>query len=174
TSANAAYSETDGWVVQLKFSSEGAQAFADATTELAASGDPISIWLDDENISTASVDEAITGGEAIIKGSFDQESAATLANQINSGALPFALSAESYSTISPTLGARSLEVMVMAGVIAFALVALLMIVRYRLPGTVAAFSLLGQVCATLAVVSGYFTVFPGSTLTLPGIAGIIL
>ena len=174
TSANAAYSETDGWVVQLKFSSEGAQAFADATTELASSGDPISIWLDDENISTASVDEAITGGEAIIKGNFDQDSAAMLANQINSGALPFALSAESYSTISPTLGARSLEVMVLAGIVAFVLVALLMILCYRLPGTVAAFSLLGQVCATLAVVSGYFAVFPGSTLTLPGIAGIIL
>ncbi len=174
TSANAAYSETEGWVVQLHFNSEGAQAFADATTELAASGGTISIWLDDENISTATVESAITGGEAIIRGSFDQESAATLANQINSGALPFALSAESYSTISPTLGARSLDVMVLAGIVAFVLVALLMIVRYRLPGTVAAFSLLGQVCATLAVVSGYLSIFPGSTLTLPGIAGIIL
>ena len=174
TSANAAYSETEGWVVQLHFDSEGAQAFADATTELAADNGTISIWLDDENISTATVESAITGGEAIIRGSFDQESAATLANQINSGALPFALSAESYSTISPTLGARSLEVMVLAGIVAFALVAVLMILRYRLPGTVAVLSLLGQVCATLAVVSGYFSVFPGSTLTLPGIAGIIL
>ena len=174
TSANAAYSETEGWVVQLKFSSEGAAAFADATTELSSSGDPISIWLDDESISTATVEEPITTGEAIIKGNFDQESAATLANQINSGALPFALSAESYSTISPSLGARSLEVMVLAGVVAFVIVALLMIVRYRLPGTVATISLLGQVCATLAVVSGYLNVFPGSTLTLPGIAGIIL
>ena len=64
--------------------------------------------------------------------------------------------------------------MVLAGIVAFVLVALLMILCYRLPGTVAAFSLLGQVCATLAVVSGYFAVFPGSTLTLPGIAGIIL
>ena len=49
-----------------------------------------------------------------------------------------------------------------------------MIVRYRLPGTIAVISLMGQAAATLAVVSGYFTVFPGSTLTLPGIAGIIL
>ena len=95
TSANAAYSETEGGVVQLHFDSEGAQAFADATTELAADNGTISIWLDDENISTATVESAITGGEAIIRGSFDQESAATLANQINSGALPFALSAES-------------------------------------------------------------------------------
>ena len=174
TSANAAYNETEGWVVQLKFNSAGAAAFADATTEQAANKGTISIWLDDENISTATVDEAITGGEAIIKGNFDQDSASTLANQINSGALPFALSAESYSTISPSLGAKSLEVMVLAGIIAFALVAVMMIVRYRLPGTIATISLFGQVAATLAVVSGYFTVFPGSTLTLPGIAGIIL
>ena len=174
TSANAAYNETEGWVVQLKFNSAGAAAFADATTELAANNGTISIWLDDENISTATVNEAITGGEAIIKGKFDQDSASTLANQINSGALPFALSAESYSTISPSLGAKSLEVMVLAGIIAFALVAVMMIVRYRLPGTIATISLFGQVAATLAVVSGYFTVFPGSTLTLPGIAGIIL
>ena len=174
TSANAAYNETEGWVVQLKFNSAGAAAFADATTEQAANNGTISMWLDDENISTAKVDEAITGGEAIIKGNFDQDSASTLANQINSGALPFALSAESYSTISPSLGAKSLEVMVLAGIIAFALVAVMMIVRYRLPGTIATISLFGQVVATLAVVSGYFTVFPGSTLTLPGIAGIIL
>ncbi len=174
TSANAAYNETEGWVVQLKFNSAGAAAFADATTEQAANNGTISIWLDDENISTATVNEAITGGEAIIKGNFDQDSASTLANQINSGALPFALSAESYSTISPSLGAKSLEVMVLAGIIAFALVAVMMIVRYRLPGTIATISLFGQVVATLAVVSGYFTVFPGSTLTLPGIAGIIL
>ena len=173
-SANAAYNETEGWVVQLKFNSNGASAFASATTELAANKGTISIWLDDNNISTATVNEAITGGEAIIKGNFDQDSASTLANQINSGSLPFALSAESYSTISPSLGAKSLDVMVQAGIIAFILVAIMMICRYRLPGTIAVISLLGQVAATLAVVSGYFTVFPGSTLTLPGIAGIIL
>ena len=173
-SASAAYNETEGWVVQLKFNSAGASAFATATTELAASNGTISIWLDDNNLSTATVNEAITGGEAIIKGNFDQDSASTLANQINSGSLPFALSAESYSTISPSLGAKSLDVMVQAGIIAFILVAILMIVRYRLPGTIAVISLMGQAAATLAVVSGYFTVFPGSTLTLPGIAGIIL
>ena len=173
-SASAAYNETEGWVVQLKFNSAGASAFATATTELAASNGTISIWLDDNNISTATVNEAITGGEAIIKGNFDQDSASTLANQINSGSLPFALSAESYSTISPSLGAKSLDVMVQAGIIAFILVAILMIVRYRLPGTIAVISLMGQAAATLAVVSGYFTVFPGSTLTLPGIAAIAL
>lgn len=174
TSATVGYNETEGWVVQLRFSSQGSAAFADATTELAGGSTPISIWLDDKSISVATVNEAITNGEAIIKGNFTQESASSLANQINSGSLPFALSAESYSTISPTLGAKSLEVMVLAGIIAFILVAVLMIARYRLPGTIAVISLAGQVAATLAVVSGYFPAFSGSTLTLPGIAGIIL
>ena len=174
TSATVGYNETEGWVVQLRFSTEGSAAFADATTELAGGSTPISIWLDDKSISVATVNEAITNGEAIIKGNFTQESASSLANQINSGSLPFALSAESYSTISPTLGAKSLEVMVLAGIIAFIIVAVLMIARYRLPGTIAVISLAGQVAATLAVVSGYFPVFNGSTLTLPGIAGIIL
>ena len=174
TSATVGYNETEGWVVQLRFSTQGSAAFADATTELAGGNTPISIWLDDESISVATVNEAITNGEAIIKGNFTQDSASSLANQINSGSLPFALSAESYSTISPTLGAKSLEVMVLAGIIAFIIVAVLMIARYRLPGTIAVISLAGQVAATLAVVSGYFPVFNGSTLTLPGIAGIIL
>ena len=174
TSATVGYNETEGWVVQLRFSTQGAAAFADATTELAGGSTPISIWLDDESISVATVNEAITNGEAIIKGNFTQDSASSLANQINSGSLPFALSAESYSTISPTLGAKSLEVMVLAGIIAFIIVAVLMIARYRLPGTIAVISLAGQVAATLAVVSGYFPAFSGSTLTLPGIAGIIL
>ena len=173
-SANAAYNETEGWVVQLKFNSNGASAFASATTELAANKGTISIWLDDNNISTATVNEAITGGEAIIKGKFDQDSASTLANQINSGSLPFALSAESYSTISPSLGENSLSAMVLAGVIAFALIVVLMTALYRLPGFLACIALAGQVAATLAFVSGYFPVFESFTLTLPGIAGIIL
>lgn len=174
TAATAGYDQENGYVVQLEFSTEGAEKFAEATTELAESGGYISIWLDDENISTASVNSAITDGRAVIEGSFTLDEVTTLANQINSGSLPFALSAESFSTISPTLGSKSLEVMVLAGVIAFAIIAVLMILRYRLPGVIAVFSLFGQVAATLAVVSGYFPVFNGSTLTLPGIAGIIL
>lgn len=173
--ASAGYDASFGYVVQLEFTSAGASAFAAATTELAGeSNGTISIWVDDVAVSTASVEEAITDGSAIIRGNFTQDEVSTLANQINSGALPFALSAESYSTISPTLGARSLEVMVLAGVLAFIAIAIMMIVRYRLPGTIATLSLFGQVTATLAVVSGYLTIFPGSTLTLPGIAGIIL
>ena len=160
--------------VSLELNEEGAKAFADATSRLSAEGGSISIWLDEENISVASVNEAITDGKAIISGSFDQESATTLANQINSGALPFALSAESYSTISPSLGGQSLKAMVLAGCLAFAFIFLFMTLAYRLPGFVASIALLGQVAGTLAAISGYFGVFNSFTLTLPGIAGIIL
>ena len=97
-----------------------------------------------------------------------------MARQINSGSLPFALTVDSYSTISPSLGENSLSAMVLAGVIAFALIMVLMTALYRLPGFLACIALAGQVAATLAFVSGYFPVFGSFTLTLPGIAGIIL
>ena len=177
-SASAGYqqvnSTTPEYLVQLTFSDEGKSAFAAATTELAGTGTPISIWLDDECISVANVETAITDGRAVITGNFTQDEVVTLARQINSGALPFALSAESYSTLSPVLGAGSLDAMVLAGVIAFVLIFLFMTLVYRLPGFIASIALLGQVAATLAAVSGYFGVFNSFTLTLPGIAGIIL
>ena len=173
-SAMAGYDQSEGYVVQLDFNDSGAQKFADATTELAPDSGTISIWLDDECISVANVETAITDGRAVITGNFTQDEVVTLARQINSGALPFALSAESYSTLSPVLGAGSLDAMVLAGVIAFVLIFLFMTLVYRLPGFIASIALLGQVAATLAAVSGYFGVFSGSTLTLPGIAGIIL
>ena len=142
------------------------------------SGGTISIWLDDENVSTATVNAAITDGEAIITSSasnpFTQDAVVKMARQINSGALPFALTVDSYSTVSPSLGENSLSAMVLAGVIAFALIVVFMTVLYRLPGFLACIALAGQVAATLAFVSGYFPVFESFTLTLPGIAGIIL
>lgn len=182
-SASAGYGPVNGstaseYFVSLEFTSEGAAAFAEATTRLASSKGTISIWLDDQNVSTATVNTAITDGSAIITASasdpFTQEAVVTMARQINSGALPFALSVDSYSTVSPSLGENSLEAMVLAGVIAFVLIFVLMTVLYRLPGFLAGIALLGQVAGTLAFVSGYFSVFPSFTLTLPGIAGIIL
>ena len=166
------------YYVSLKFTDEGAKAFGKATTRLAASNGTISIWLDDENVSTATVNAAITDGEAIITSSasnpFTQDAVVKMARQINSGALPFALKVDSYSTVSPSLGENSLSAMVLAGVIAFALIVVFMTVLYRLPGFLACIALAGQVAATLAFVSGYFPVFESFTLTLPGIAGIIL
>ena len=163
------------YYVALEFDAEGAEAFGEATTRLYQEGGSISIWLDDENISVAAVNAAITDGRAVITGSgFDREAVVTLARQINSGALPFALTVDSYSTISPSLGENSLEAMVYAGVIAFAVIFAIMAFMYRLPGVLACVGLLGQVAATLAFVSGYFPVFNSFTLTLPGIAGVIL
>ena len=166
------------YFVSLKFTDDGAKAFGDATTKLAASGGTISIWLDDENVSTATVNTAITDGSAIITSSasnpFTQEQVVKMARQINSGALPFALTVDSYSTVSPSLGENSLSAMVLAGLIAYALIVVLMTLLYRLPGFLACIALAGQVAATLAFVSGYFPVFESFTLTLPGIAGIIL
>ena len=181
-SAAAQYGPVNGssseYYVALKFTDEGAKAFGDATTRLYQNGGSISIWLDDENVSTASVNAAITDGSAIITSSaanpFTQEDVVKMARQINSGSLPFALSVDSYSTISPSLGENSLSAMVLAGVIAFALILVLMTALYRLPGFLACIALAGQVAATLAFVSGYFPVFESFTLTLPGIAGIIL
>ncbi len=181
-SAAAQYGQVSGstseYYVVLKFTDEGAKAFGDATTKLYSSNGSISIWLDDENVSTATVNAAITDGSAIITSSasnpFTQEDVVKMARQINSGSLPFALSVDSYSTISPSLGENSLSAMVLAGVIAFALIVVLMTFLYRLPGFLACIALAGQVAATLAFVSGYFPVFESFTLTLPGIAGIIL
>lgn len=162
------------YYVQLELEDSGKTKFAEATTELAQENGQISIWMDDEMFSAPYVNTAITDGVATISGSFTQESAIKLADKINSGALPFALSADSYSTISPTLGTQSLEAMLLAGIIAFALVALYMILNYRLPGAIASLALLGQSAATLACISGYLPIFNSFTLTLPGIAGIIL
>ena len=166
------------YFVSLKFTDDGAKAFGDATTKLAASGGTISIWLDDENVSTATVNTAITDGSAIITSSasnpFTQEQVVKMTRQINSGALPFALTVDSYSTVSPSLGENSLSAMVLAGLIAFALIVVFMTMLYRLPGFLACIALAGQVAATLAFVSGYFPVFESFTMTLPGIAGIIL
>ena len=181
-SAAAQYGPVNGssseYYVALKFTDEGAKAFGDATTRLYQTGGTISIWLDDENVSTANVNAPITDGSAIITSSasnpFTQEDVVKMARQINSGSLPFALTVDSYSTISPSLGENSLSAMVLAGVIAFALIVVLMTALYRLPGFLACIALAGQVAATLAFVSGYFPVFESFTLTLPGIAGIIL
>ena len=166
------------YFVSLKFTDDGAKAFGDATTRLAASKGTISIWLDDENVSTATVNTAITDGSAIITSSasnpFTQEQVVKMARQINSGALPFALTVDSYSTVSPSLGENSLSAMLLAGLIAFALIVVFMTILYRLPGFLACMALAGQVAATLAFVSGYFPVFESFTMTLPGIAGIIL
>lgn len=173
-SASYAYEASVGHYVSLKFDSVGTSKFSTATANNV--GSTISIWMDDTMISNATVNEAITTGEAMITGDFSAEEAATLANQINSGALPFALTVDDskMQIISPTLGSDALNVMLIAGSCAFGLICLLMIIRYRLLGVIASIALLGQVAAMIACISGYINAFDSFTLTIPGIAGIIL
>ncbi len=174
---SVAPNETTGaqdYVVSLELTSEGTTKFADATGRLAASKGSISIWMDETMISNPTVQAHITDGKAIISGQFDYEGAKSLADKINAGALPFSLTTSSFKTISPLLGSGALQAMILGGFIAFILVALFMITTYRLPGFVAVICLIGQVAGTLAAVSGYFAFMNSSTLTIPGIAGIIL
>lgn len=161
-------------VVSLELDATGAKLFAQATTQLAPKNGVISIWMDETMVSAAGVSVPITDGKAIISGNFTQKEAIDLANQINSGALPFKLETETYNTISPTLGEPAKDTMIMAGLISFILVGIFIIVIYKLPGFVAVLALIGQVAGTIAAITGFFTVFPSFTLTLPGIAGIIL
>jgi SecD/SecF fusion protein len=162
------------WIVSLKLNDSGTEKFAEATAKAAPSQEPISIWMDETLISAPSVESVITGGQAQISGSFDADSSKELADKINSGALPFKLVTASFSTISPSLGQGALEAMIIAGVIAFAIIAILIVIIYKLMGCVAVISLVGQVVGTLAFVSGFFGFQNSSVLTIPGIAGIIL
>jgi SecD/SecF fusion protein len=153
--------------VNLKMTAGGTTKFADATGRLV--GQAISIYMDELVVSAPTVNEAITGGEAVITGQSTLAEAQTLSNLINSGALPFALEATQYKTISPTLGAGALNVMLTAGLLAFILIAVFMVARYRLPGFVAVISLTIQIAGIVMVMS-----IAQLTVTLPGLAGIIL
>ncbi len=161
-------------VVSLNLKDTGTQKFADATQQAMNANVPIAIWMDDEQISAPSVNTVITDGSAIITGNFTYETAKKLADQINGGALPFKMETKSTNTISPTMGEGSLDAIMLAAAIAFAFIAVYMIVLYRLPGVVAVIALIGQITGSIAFVTGWFGFMSGSTLTIPGIAGIIL
>ncbi|MBQ1988919.1 MAG: SecD/SecF family protein translocase subunit [Clostridia bacterium] len=173
-SAQPSVDEQGNYVVSLNLTSAGSTKFAAATKRLVDS--TISICMDNQAISSPTVNEQITGGKAYITGNFDADSAKELADKINAGSLPFALTVDDskLQVISPTLGSDALRVMVIAGAIAFGLVCLLMILRYRLNGFVAAIALLGQLAGSIACISGFFSGIDSFTLTIPGIAGIIL
>lgn len=161
-------------VVALDLKDTGVQKFADATQQAMNANVPIAIWMDDEQISAPSVNTVITDGSAVITGNFTYETAKKLADQINGGALPFKMETKSTNTISPTMGEGSLDAIMLAAAIAFAFIAVYMIVLYRLPGVVAVIALIGQITGSIAFVTGWFGFMSGSTLTIPGIAGIIL
>lgn len=170
TSAKAESQNDNGvteYVVSLVFDSEGAQLFQEATGSLV--GQNMGIYMDDAIISNPVVQTEISGGQAVITGMENYEEAKELADKINAGALPFALETKSFSTISPSLGQNALQVMIYAGIIAFVIVCIFMLGFYRLPGAVACLTLLLQTVLQLLAIS-----VPQFTLTLPGIAGIIL
>ncbi|MBR7133780.1 MAG: protein translocase subunit SecD [Clostridia bacterium] len=173
-SAQPGVDENGNYVVYLYFTDAGTSKFATATKELV--GSSISIWMDETMLSAPTVNEAITGGQAYITGMADADAAKELADKINAGSLPFALTVDDskLQIISPTLGSDALSVMVIAGAIAFGLVCLLMILRYRLNGVIASIALLGQLAGSIACISGFFPNADSFTLTIPGIAGIIL
>ena len=167
TASNNGSLSAGGYVVNLEFDSEGAELFSNATASLV--GQQMAICMDDSVISAPKVNERISGGQAQITGITSMEEAVLLANRINAGALPFALESSNYNAISPSMGNGALDVMVKAGLLAFILVCLFMLVYYRLPGFVAVFALTLQVAGQLLALS-----IPQYTLTLPGIAAVIL
>lgn len=155
------------YVVALEFDEEGTKLFSEATERLV--GEVINIYMDDTLIQSAVVREHISTGEAMIDGMSGLEEAKALSDKINAGALPFSMVTKNHSTISPTLGSGALDIMVMAGGIAFIIICILLIIYYRLPGFVACISLLIQISGQLLAIA-----IPQITLTLTGIAGIIL
>ncbi len=169
---------SQSYVVHLSLNDSGKEAFKEATTKAKEDGSRISIWMDDEQISAPSVSAVISDGQASISGSFTGENGYTdakkLADMINGGSLPFKLEVKNLSTISPILGTGARDAMGIAGVIAFVVIAIFMIGYYRLPGVVAVIALAGQVAGMFAAVTGFFGFNASSTLTIPGIAGIIL
>lgn len=168
-SAQAGVNGTE-YVVGLKL--KDAKVFEDITTEY--NGQTVSIWLDDEMISAPTVQAVITNGEASITGLTSADEAQSLATKINAGALPFKLETTSFGSVDPTLGESALVAMAYAAVVALIFMTIFLIVMYRLPGMVAVIALLGQLALSVASVSGLFTVIPSFTMTLPGIAGMIL
>ncbi|MCL1843202.1 MAG: protein translocase subunit SecD [Defluviitaleaceae bacterium] len=157
-----------GVVVSLDFDAEGTQLFAQATQNNI--GRLIRIFMDDELISEANVTEAITGGSAVISGpGINMETALTLANQIEQGSLPFSLTDISVNRIGARLGADALRTSIIAGSIGLFLVLVFMAVFYRTMGLCADLALIIYVSLVLLIISGL-----GITVSLPGIAGLIL
>lgn len=154
-------------LVTVKFNEEGARLFAEITR--ANVGKQIGIFLDGELLSSPVVNEAITGGTAVISGSFTVDEAKILAKNLSFGALPVPITLASTQTIDATLGAGVVDQMTKAGILGFALIALFLIFWYRAPGVIATIALCSYVLITVLV----FLLVP-VTLTAAGLAGLVL
>lgn len=155
------------YVVQLQFTDEGAQKFATATA--ANIGKPIYIIYDGAVASAPTVQSAITDGNSVINKISSYDEAESLASTIKIGALPLELKQIQYNIVGAKLGQKAVSTSLIAGAIGFGLVCILMIVLYRFPGFIASLALTGYVVLMLLILS-----IRHITLTLPGIAGIIL
>lgn len=153
--------------VGLEFDGEGSKLFADITEKNI--GKPVAIFLDGTPISIPRVDQAILSGKAVISGSFSLKDAKVLAQRLNAGALPVPIKLVSQTTVGASLGNESVQKSLQAGVFGLLLVAIFMVLYYRLPGLLAVIALLIYTSISLAVFK-FFNV----TLTLAGIAGFIL
>ena len=155
------------YVVQLAFSDEGTKKFADATT--ANVGKRIYIIYDGEVASAPTVQTAITGGSAVINGMADDEEAEQLAQTIRIGALPLTLEELRSNEVGATLGKDALSTTLKAGAIGMVVIAVIMISLYLLPGFVSVLALIAYVVLMLLCLNGF-----NASLTLPGLAGIVL
>lgn len=153
--------------VGLEFNDEGSDLFAAITARNI--GRPVAIFLDGEAISVPTVNEEITGGSAVISGSFNIQESKLLARRLNAGALPVPINLESQQSVGASLGQDSLTKSLYAGLLGFLVVALFMLAYYRLPGLIAIIALTLYTAINLAL----YKVIP-VTLTLSGIAGFIL
>lgn len=160
-------------IVRLHLSDEGAKKFEAATERLV--GQPLAIFMDDQLISAPNVQEKISGKDSatISVGGYTIEETAkeakALSDTINAGALPFKLVAKDLESISPILGQSALNVIMLAGLVALILVGLYILLYYRLPGIIADIAFMFAIVAQIMVIA-----YSHMSLTLPGIAGIIL
>ena len=173
-------SETSGnqYYVQLSLTSDGQKKFKSATEAAVAAKaenkNYISIALDGEVQMSPSVDVVIDSDTCIITGDYDAEGAQAVANLISSGQLPFSLKDAELRSVGPTLGSEALDTSLKAALIGILLVMLFMLIVYRLPGLVANVSLVAYISLVTLIMAGFFFTDFRVTLTLPGIAGVIL
>lgn len=153
--------------VSIKFAGKGIKKFAKITGEHV--GEQLAIVYDEKLVSAPNLKEEISGGECWISGNFTSESAEQLASTVRIGALPLELENIHGNVVGATLGSQALKSSLFAGVVGLILVIIFMIVMYRISGVAASIALIFYVGAMLLALNGL-----NVTLTLPGIAGIIL
>lgn len=168
TQSNDALKQSQ-YVVELTFTKEGTDAFAKATERAYNKGESIGIYYDGELVSVPNVVSVITGGQAQITGMESIDEAKTLASTIRIGGLSLELKEMRSNVVGAQLGNDAIKTSLKAGVIGLAIVCIFMTVVYFVPGFTSAIALIIYVIMTLLVLNGF-----NITLTLPGVAGVIL